>query len=155
MEFKYYEWFYFLEEGYEVDPSITDVYFKTYFEESLSVNISERYDMGEENGVYYHDVSSINAVMKFHQKKHFGKSMFTVKHYRNTVILESYESLLIVGTDIFNFDDNKKQLSSILLERDKSLIEYRELFYDGDIETKEKIVFKTDYNWYVNKEDLT
>ncbi|CAA0158193.1 hypothetical protein R5N98_07095 [Tenacibaculum maritimum] len=155
MEFKYYEWFYFLDEGSEVDPSAVDVYFKTYFEESLSVNISKRYDMGEENGIYYHDVSSIDAVKEFHQKKHSGKPMYIVKHFRNTVVLESYESQFIIGTDIFNFDENKKQLSSILLGRDKSLSEYRELFYDGDKEIKEKIVFKTNYNWEVHEEDIT
>lgn len=128
MEFKYYEWFYFLDEGFEVDPNAVDVYFKTYYEKSLSVNISKRYDMGEENGIYYHDVFSIDAVKEFHQKKHSGKLMYIVKHLRNTVILESYEYQFIIGTDIFNFDENKKQLSSISLDRDKSLSEYRELF---------------------------
>ena len=156
MTYLYHKWFFFLDKEDEINLSDNPyTYFKTYFEESLSVNISKRYDMNDENGIYYHDVISMDSIKEYHKLNHLDKPMFTVKHFKNTVILESFDNQILKSTTIFNFDDNKKQLSSIVLNEDKKLEEYREVFYENHRELREKIVFKTDYNWQVHEEDLT
>jgi len=156
MEYSYYKWFFFLDSEHEIDlENSPRTYFKTYYEESIKLYVSIRIDGERENGIYYHDVLSINSLREYHLKNHEDTFFYVVKHLDGTILLERYRDFNFVGMEIFHFDENKQEIANTKLDRNYRLTQYTETYYDDENEPIREKHFIVTKHWQIHEEDLT
>jgi len=132
------------------------MYFKEKAEKvAFADKIIETFTNGNIDLVIYVKAKSSDAALTGYHRKTYGEEMpFHVEEYvgPRTVHQAVFTNMALNGIGIFHFDESWRLLTEQACDEHYRLLEYREMFYNGEEETpfEEKLFFAK--NWVIQKE---
>lgn len=128
------------------------IVYRISFNEKLNCFIGERIMRNIIDRVFYYN-TNIENVAEYHSAHHEDKNIFIVKKLSDFVFLMlSYDKLKFTGSQLFEFNQDFKEIKNSIYNQNYELQQHSETFYENGVEIEEKVFIPS--IWKIHSEKL-
>lgn len=128
------------------------IVYRVDFNEKLNCSIGERIIENIIDRVFYYN-TSIENVVDYHSLHYKDKNIFIVRKLSDLVFfMLSYEKLKFTGSQLFEFNEDFKEIKNSIYNQKYELQQYSETFYENGVEIEEKVFIPS--IWKIHSEKL-